>query len=400
MNGNKKVILHLVFDGILFDAVYPRFERMEKYENRYLLDQLGKSQQIRYIKNTEKILIADTLDEWGKIISDKDVDIIYLHGLWQSYINAVDYIRDNVVVMWWCYGMEIYENVHKWPPLLPLKIYKPKTYKFLIQNSTLLHALNIVLSYSFPKIYVIIFSIYNLLKGNCNSKFTNFLSRIDFAFTPLPLELVEIKKKHKNIKARPFKLQGLLEIKPLNIHKEPESILIEHSANITNNHLDIIAFIKKKRLNLNERDVYIPLSYGDNKLAERVKIEAKFPGANVHCLMNVLPFNEYSVMMNSCSHAIYGMIRQSGLGNIFLCFRKGIKVFFFKDSMLFKHFKSEGYHVFSIEDDLNDISIKEPLTPEEAKNNYNIFFTKFGGDVGTYEQQFDKILKVDRNDKY
>ena len=61
--------------------------------------------------------------------------------------------------------------------------------------------------------------------------------------------------------------------------------------------------------------------------------------------------------MSGCTHAIFGMIRQSGLGNIYLCFRKGIKVFLFKDSILYKQFKTDGYHVFSIEDELNDNSI-------------------------------------------
>ena len=390
MNGNKKVILHLTFDGVLFDQVYVRFEGMEKYENRYLIDQLGKNQEFRCIKNTEKLLVADTLEEWGEFVSDPDVDIIYLHGLWQSYLN--------VVVMWWCYGMEIYENVNRWPPLLKLNIFKPRTHRFLLHNSSLFHALNIELSYSFPKLYILLITTYNFLKGTHGNKLIQLLSRIDFAFTPLSTELVEIKRKHTFIKAKPFVLRGLIEKKPLEIHKEPGCIILEHSANITNNHLDIIAFLKKEKLVLKERDIYIPLSYGEKKLAERVKKEVKFAGANVHCLMDILPFNEYSEMMNNCTHAIYGMIRQSGLGNIYLCFRKGIKVFFFKDSILYKHFKSEGYQVFSIEDDLNDISIREPLTPEQAKNNYDIFYTTFNGSAGTYDQQFDKILKIERND--
>lgn len=398
MHGDKKVILHLTFDGVLFDQVYVRFEGMEKYENRYLIDQLGRNQEFRCIKNTEKLLVADTLEEWGEFVSDPDVDIIYLHGLWQSYLNAVDFIRPNVVVMWWCYGMEIYENVNRWPPLLPLKIFKPRTHSFLLHNSTFSHALNIELSYSFPKLYILLISIYNLLRGTHGNKLIQMLSRIDFAFTPLSTELVEIKRKHTFIKAKPFVLRGLIEKKPLETHSDPGCIILDHSANISNNHLDIVAFLKKEKLDLKERDIYIPLSYGEKKLAERVKKEAKFAGANVHCLMDILPFNEYSEMMNNCTHAIYGMIRQSGLGNIYLCFRKGIKVFFFKDSILYKHFKSEGYQVFSIEDDLNDISIREPLTPEQAKNNYDIFYTTFNGSTGTYDQQFDKILKIERND--
>ena len=188
-------------------------------------------------------------------------------------------------------------------------------------------------------------------------------------------------------------MRGYQEKEPLVFHKNTGDILLEHSANISDNHLDIIAAIKNKKLDLQERDIYVPLGYGVERLAERVKNEAKFDGANVQCLMETIPFNDYKEMLDSCSHAIFGMIRQSGLGNIYLCFKKGIKVFFFKDSMLYKQFKKDGYYVYSIEDDLNDNSIKEPLTQEQALCNYNMFYSRFGDSRGTYQQQFDNILK-------
>ena len=388
MNGDKKVILHLVFDGILFDRVYPRFEEMEKYENRYLFNQLGKNRVFKYIKKTDKLIIADTLEEWGRVVSNPDVDFTTL----RADKDKVDFIRPNVMVMWWCYGMEIYENVNKWPPLLPLRIYKPKTHWFLIRNSTLLHIINIELSYSFPKLYFLLISFYNILKGNRRNRLLQLLSRIDYAFTPLSTELDEIKRRHSFIKAKPFVLRGKQDKEPLDVHDRTGCILLEHSANTTNNHLDIIASIKKKKIDLNERDIYIPLSYGEKIIADRVKNEAKFEGANVHCLMDPLPFDKYSAMMNSCTHAIYGMVRQSGLGNIYLCFQKGIKVFFFKDSILYKHFKTEGFYVFSIEDDLDDNSIREPLLPDQALCNYEKFYLLFNN-IGSYQLQFDNILK-------
>jgi hypothetical protein len=223
------------------------------------------------------------------------------------------------------------------------------------------------------------------------SKLKKMLSRIDFAFTPLEVELQELKKKNPYIKAKPFILRGFAGKEPLVIQKDTGNILLEHSANISNNHLDIIAAIKDKKLNLQERDIYVPLSYGDERLAERVKDEAKFEGANVHCLMEALPINEYKKMLCGCTHAIFGMIRQSGLGNIYICFRKGIKVFLFKDSMLYNQFKADGYHVFSIDEDLDGVSIKEPLTEEQALYNYNLYYSKFR-DLGSYQEQMDRIL--------
>jgi hypothetical protein len=393
MNGNKKVILHLIFDGILFDQVYPRFEIMENYENRFLFGSLNTDEEIKYIKNTEKLIRVDSLDEWGNIVSDSQVDVIYMHGLWPDYLKAIDYIRDNVVVMWWCYGMEIYENCFGLPPLMGLNIYKPKTCEFLESFGGYRSKMKLNLLFRHPKLYMLLRNIWNFIHKReiPESKLKKMLSRIDFAFTPLEVELQELKKKNPYIKAKPFILRGFAGKEPLVIQKDTGNILLEHSANISNNHLDIIAAIKDKKLNLQERDIYVPLSYGDERLAERVKDEAKFEGANVHCLMEALPINEYKKMLCGCTHAIFGMIRQSGLGNIYICFRKGIKVFLFKDSMLYNQFKADGYHVFSIDEDLDGVSIKEPLTEEQALYNYNLYYSKFR-DLGSYQEQMDRIL--------
>lgn len=393
MNGNKRVILHLVFDGVLFDRIYTRFEQMENYENRYLFGSLNNDYVIKYIKNKEKIVRTNSLEVWGGIVGNPEVDIIYLHGIWGDYLKAVDFIRKDVVVMWWCYGMEIYENCFGWPPLLPMKIYKPKTYKFIRSTWKGRSLLTNSFSYFCPNLYCISKKTLNSFLGRRDDKLKRMLSRINFAFTPLEIELEEIKKRHPFVKAKPFKLRGPIVKDSLEIHESSNSILLEHSANISNNHLDIIASFKKKNLDLKKRDIYIPLSYGDEKLAEQIKKEAKFEGAYTHFLMEALPFDEYNKMLSGCSHAVFGMIRQSGLGNINLCFRKGIKVFFFKDSILYRQFKADGYDVFSIEDELNDKTIREPLSPEQALNNYNRFYSRVGTSVGSYNEQFNRILK-------
>ncbi len=394
MYDNKKLILHLVFDGVLFDKVYPSFESMDNYNNLYLLGRIGTDKQLKYIGNKEAIIQVDTIEEWGNIVSDPRVDYIYLHGLWQDYLKALDYIRKDVVVLWWCFGMEIYEACLGWPPLLPMKLYKPRTHWCYLRSKGITGFIPAEVMYSCPKMYTLIRTLYDKITGRVDDNiklFSLFLSRIDYAFTPLELELTVLKQKHPFIKAKPFRLRGSIKKEPLVIHNETGDILLEHSANITNNHLDIIASIKKKRLSLYGRDVFIPLSYGSPYIAKKVKDKALFDGANVHCLMEPLPLEAYTEKLAGCTHAFFGMMRQSGLGNIYFCFRKGIKVFFYKDSFLYKHFKASGFQVFSIEDDLNDMSLSTSLEPWQAKNNYDKFFS-FYDPIGTFQQQFDNIF--------
>lgn len=392
MNGEKKVILHLVFDGILFDRVFPKFEGMERYENRYLLGKIGHTKQLKYINNSEKIIKAESLKEWRKMVSDPQVDIIFLHGLWKDYLKAVNYIQKNVVVMWWCYGMEIYENVFGQPALMGLNVYKPKTLHFYLSYGPFYLRVSHKLLYYHPRLYVFIRGIFDYIFRRPERNLKKMLSRINYAWTPLEIELDELKRNHPYIKAKPYRLRVLANKDALEFHGQTGNLLLEHSSHISNNHLDIIETIKKKQLELKGRDIYIPLSYGVKKMAERVKEESNFEGAYIHCLMEALPFNEYKEMISGCTHAIFGMIRQSGLGNIYLCFQKGIKVFLYKDSILYKQFKSDGYQVFSIEDDLDNKSISEPLSYEQAKNNHEVFYSKFNSSFGTYQQQFDEIL--------
>ena len=392
MNGGKIVILHITFDGILFEQVYPKFEAMEGYENRYLLHTFGSPKEFRFIKNSEKIICADSLESWGKIIEDSSVDIIYLHGLWYSYFKVFDYIRPGVLVMWWCYGMEIYENSLRWPPLLPLKIYKPKTYWFYLINMMSLHLLAKELSRATPKLYVFLLKAFNLVRGKRVNDLEHVLSRIDYAFTPLEIELENLKKRYPYIKAQPFRLKKNIEKNDVPIHNSAGGILFEHSANLTNNHLDIIDIIKKKKIDLTNRDIFIPLSYGEKKVAQRVCKESKNIDTNVHCLTEPIPYDEYSEMISSCTHAFFGMIRQSGLGNIYICFRKGIKIFFFKNSILYKYFKMQGFYVYSFEDDLNNSSILEPLSPDQANFNSERFYSLYVSQ-STYKEQFDNILQ-------
>lgn len=400
MHNQKRVILHIVFDNVFFDQLYPYFEGMDNYENRYLLTDLntGDGAALKYIKNSEKIIRAADIEEWGGYVADNEVDIIYLHGLWDNYLKAIDYIGDNVVVMWWCYGMEIYENIFKRPALLPLKIYKPKTHCLCLKNvSKGFHYINAELSYSLPGFYLLAIRLYNRLTGRKGDALKKMLKRIDYIFTPLDIETEILKKKHPYIKAKPYTLRKPKKQEAFLEQSAKRGILFEHSANITNNHLDIIASIKRKKLSLSGRDIVVPLSYGDNNMAEIVSKKVKFDGAKVHCLMEPLPYHEYQEMISNCSHAFFGMIRQSGLGNIFLCFKKGIKVFFFKDSILYKYFIEKGFYVYSIEDDLTDLCISEPLPLEQAKVNFEKYYSIFEDTCDTFQQQIDNILNNRKN---
>ena len=391
MNRNKKVILHIVHDDIWQDKLFPAFERMEEYENRYLFrDLVDNKSSIRYIKNTDKLICVNTIEEWGKIINDPQNDIIYFQGIWKNSLKAIDFIRKDAVVMWMVFGMDIYSNEFGWSPLIYLKQYKPKTLLFVYkQSKSLKQFVSKFMTWTFPRFLDLIQTVRHIIFHK-RILHKALLARVDLAYTPLPVELDLLKKRNTFIKAKPYRLKSTVLPPPFYRNNSANCILLEHSAMSNNNHLDLIAKVRK--LNLKGRKMYLPVSYGNEGIKEYVIRNAHFDGCETKCLTEVLPTQEYLELLSDCSHALFGTIRQSGLGNSYLLLRRGVKVFYYKDSVLYKQLKSFGFHVFSIEDDLNNESIKEPLSEEMSLHNYNIYCMIHGGGQESYDAQFNKIL--------
>jgi len=396
MENNNKIILHIVFDGILFDGITPHFDKMDGYENIYILNVYGEVPSFKYIKDSAKVIIAKDEKEWGSIISNPNIDIIYFHGLWTESARAIRYISDDVVVVWWCYGMEIYENVLGISPLLPINIYKSHTL-FLLQKWNLkIHRFTSnFLAYFFPKVYNFIMRIKYPEKTRT---IYSMLGRVDYLFTPLPLEYEEVIRYNKFIKAKPFRLYFCQspDEQPVQ-HSTPGEILFDHSAVLSNNHADI--FHALKRINISKRTLNIPISYGDEIIREKIKKYSGFNGACTNFIENPIPYIDYKAMIRKCSHAFFGGIRQTGLGNIHLCLRNGVKIYFFKDSITYKYLKRAGYIVYSIEDNLSDDEIKTPLDANAVTHNFNLFYKIHGVSHGSYEQQFDRLLEDSKKTK-
>lgn len=390
MEGSNKVILHIICDSIWFDNVYSRFEEMDGYVSRYLLRDINiDKSQLKYIRNSEKVICASSLQEWGEIVGDPKNDIIYFQGLWKSSLKAIDYIRKEAVVMWWGFGQDIYDNEFGWAPLLPVMVYKPRTFLFVLKHSkTVRSVLSKSMTCLFPRFYDLLQNVRYHIQGK-RKIHKEVLSRIDYAFTPLPIELDEIEKRHPYIHAKPFTLKYYQYKIPFEFQVKIGDVLFDHSAMSNNNHMDLLARMKK--LPLMGRSIYMPLSYGNRFVADFMMEHAYFEDAETLFLKEVLPKDDYLKVLSNCSHALFGTIRQSGLGTVSILLRKGVKVFFFENSIMYKHFKREGYYVFSIEKDLNDESINTPLPYELALHNYTLFYSKLGP-MESYQQQFDRLL--------
>lgn len=141
------------------------------------------------------------------------------------------------------------------------------------------------------------------------------------------------------------------------------------------------------------REIVIPLNYGRMDYAEIVKkvVVTQGESMNIKILDKFLPLDEYHNLLKNCSYAIYGAIRQQAMGNISWAIRQGIKVFLYKDSMIYKHLKNCGIIVYAIEE-INEKSFSTPLSKEELEINMNAKMQELKDRAVVYDKVMNQLL--------
>ena len=383
MKDGKRVILHVTFDGILFDTLSASFNRLDEYTNRYIILRSYINDGIKYISDPGQLIIAESLYELKECLRHPDIDIVFFHGIWPEFYDCYDSIRDEVITIWYCYGKELYEIVPGYPVLLRQRLFRPYTfwsyYKDYIKR---FHFIRSIIGRVLP--------CYDLLRGNTNRR--KLISRMDYIQTPLKIEY-EMLKQHSFFRAKPFRMEGkgiIPDKEKLVFHKEAGGILINHSAAYTNNHLDVLRVLS--HLHIKERTLLFPIVYGYKKVKEIVKEYKGLDGNKSVFIEDRLPLEEYEALMGSCTHAIYGTLRQQALGNIFNCFRTGVKVFLYKKSMNYRQFIKDGFYVYAIEEmSLSDLST--PLSKEEAIHNNTLFYALYAAPQNYLQMQLDALYE-------
>lgn len=137
----------------------------------------------------------------------------------------------------------------------------------------------------------------------------------------------------------------------------PLVIQIGNRADEPLNHISILqSLFKYKNENIK---IIIPLSYGDNEYAEKVKrVAVDLFAEKVVCLREFMPFAEYQELMSSVDILIVDSDRQIALGNIHPMLYMEKKVYLSSKSPLYKYYIDNGIKVFDI-DSLDTTTFEE-----------------------------------------
>lgn len=358
MNNIK--ILHIFEDEKFFDSTSLFFDRMDDVENLYAYYSYSGSSSFRYIKSKDKIKMVYDRKEYYKLLSDPSYDFVYLHGLQSHFYDYVLKVSDKAKVIWWSWGFDIYYGWKGCRPLLNVDLYKPLTLSLLQKKRTRLYLKDIV---------------YALLRPYYSLKRKKVLSRIDY-FTPvLSTEYQMLKEACSFFHAKPFMLYmgpGNRGVTPFEYRPMSGNVLIGNSLSYTNNHLDVFNAIANCAL-CSDQKFIVPVSYGGEFDINILK--KSFDAENVLWLESFMPLEDYMKIFASVSYAVFGMLRQQAMGNINACLRSGIKVFLYRESIIYQHLTTTGYKVFAIEN-MDEESFKTPLDEDSARHNYNLLMSK------------------------
>lgn len=354
------VILHVFTDDKFFDNVSDFFDSLDNVSNLYYFYAPNKNFSFKYIKQISKIRIFQDYGEYVRTFANSEICAIYFQGLHPHHYKYFKYISSDKLVFWWCFGFEIYSPFAFRTNIVKCNLYKVLTRKYMKRHF-----------YGFDNL---VLQLYQFIRYPYFFLYRNkVLRRIDY-FTPvLPIEYDYLRKYFTSFKAKPFMLEagpGTFQVKSFSYNEKVGNVLVGNSLTYTNNHVDIFFYLKKCVLEKRQK-LIVPVNYGKAyrgrcKNLKQAIGEVPFP---VIWLENFLPFDEYVKLLSSITHAIFGVIRQQAMGTIFKCLLTGVKVFLFKDSIIYQYLMSKGYFVYAIEEICCN-SLVEPLSRDEALHNF------------------------------
>lgn len=348
-------LIHLSLDEKFIDCAVRQFKELKNVESTFCA-QTNKD-SFKYIKSPE-IQLFHSADEIVDFANNGNFDYVILHSI--CFAPRI-LLRLNIPILWCSWGYDIYsdksEDLQK---LFPLNLYKPKTRKAAAIGPK-----------SFKEKATLFLRHFGILSKR-QKRYNELLKKIPYLSIVLPQEYPEALKSHPHFKLFPFRYVDPQKSRPfVRFQGTEHSILLGNSLDPNNNHIDVLEILESKQINCK---VYIPISYPnifDYYKANLKKYAAGLRFVTVQFLEEFMPLDQYFKILDECSVAIFGHIRQQASENVYHMFFSGKKIFFFRDSLNYKFYKNSGFCVYNIEDLTSEV-FDEPLSEDYQKTNHSI----------------------------
>ena len=349
--------------------------------------------------NIVKRLDYSDNDEMNEIIDsfNKDLSgIVFFHALDQIKQEIAFQLHDSIKKVWFIWGYDLYE---KWP-LLKYGNHENET-KLLIKNSKTLKQKFIFNEITFEIFKYLLKSKISLpqkikiiIDSNYNTVYLKAINKMDVVVPVIPLEYAIAKKINNNLIYAPFNYVNVEDLLGDNVDRnviKSSNILIGNSANPTNNHLDV--FKKLSEVNLENRKVYVPLSYSgsQNYISKVIEKGKELWGENFIPITQFMSLEEYNTILLSCNVLIFNHVRQQGVGNIIALGYLGAKIYLNTKNPVYQFYKQEGISIYSI-DEINNLSINKQISTDEYLNNKKLFLKLYSKDKVI--EKIEKLFEI------
>lgn len=369
-------IIHICSDEKFIDSTIKQFDLLKGIESTFCAQ--TKLPAFKFIKNP----IVKRFSEPSDIIdfANKDnFDIAVLHSLCYKpkILNQL-----KIPIFWASWGFDIYSDYGDFiQKPLSLSLYKPLSKKF---------------AENYPKTFHDKLSVFLRKFGilsNRQKEFNALINKISYISVVLPTEFEMIKTKYPHLKRFDFHYKAPNPQKDSQPSQISNKILLGNSLNPTNNHLDILNALEKKKIKC---EVYLPISYPDNYTAYKNELKSfasQLKYVTAHFIEDFMPKQEYFNIIDQCGVAIFGHIRQQAIGNIRHMLLEGKKVLLYSNSIAYKYYSSYNLKLFSIENDLDQSLFQAALPIEDQERNFQFFQKKDNYELYIEELQrfFDNL---------
>lgn len=372
----KDKIVHIFNDDKFIDSAIELFESTHPDCSDYYVLK-NKTEKFVYIKS-DKVLTLDYSNKNELELFIKNINtnnnIVFFHALDKIKQEITLQLRPKIKKVWFIWGYDLYKI---WP-LYKVKIYDHHT-KIYLNKFFSIKKFFLNTSFAFwcfknanpflPK------KIADVISNHFNTPFYKAVNLMDIVVPVIPTEFELAKKINSNLILAPFTYGYLEDILGVNFDKnvsKSKNILVGNSGDISNNHLDI--FIKLSKLNLKDKKVFVPLSYGGSVdyIDYIIKKGEELLGSNFFPITSFMSRKEYNEILLSCDTLIFNHIRQQGVGNIITLGYLGAKIYLNKKSPVFEFYKNEKITLFEV-NELTNKSLDYKLTESDLIQNRQLF---------------------------
>lgn len=371
-------IAHLSLDEKFIDIAIDQFNLLSNVDSTFCAQANGN--EFKFIKS-KNVKLFHSSEDMVSFINEGKFDYVVMHSM---CISPRYLLKLEAPILWCSWGFDIYSDKSSIiKRIIHLSLYKPLTRA----------AANVGPQSAKDKITLLLRKIG--IRSKRQKRLDQLIKKIPYLSVVLPSEFEAVQKAYPHFKLFPFTYINRQKSVPFSPYSGTNnSILLGNSLDPANNHIDILDTLEKRSIRCN---AYIPISYPVNDAYKKSlkDFASKLKYVQVHFLEDYMPLSDYYKIIDGCSVAIFGHIRQQAIGNIFRMFYTGKKILLYKNSIAYNYFQKKNLHLFTIEDDLQASIFEAPLSIEKQKINYDFANDddNFEKHMATLQTFFDQLQK-------